>query len=375
MKITLVCGHFIPALGYIEVHLARAFAQLGHRVSVITSSAIPAYVGKLSKGFGTDPEGVEVIRLKPKFTLGQVVIADGIKKELDRLNPDLIIAIGLGKAFPKPVFETTYPVISLLGDNAYSYASGSLKTRLLFSLFKEKTYRAAIDKSKQLVAYTPESFEAAAKMMDTGYAAILRKQTLFISLGFWPDEFYFDPELRNAKREELDFRESDTIIITATRLVPEKKLEEAIPLFEKLPDNVKWLLVGSAGDAYAKELESKLAQNLRDDRFKMLGYADRAELNALYNAADIALYTVPAISIFEAIGTGLPVVLPGDKSLENISHADIQLTEYLGKETELRPLLNTRKSKNQRLAQAQIAQSQCGWKEIAENLLDINLIE
>lgn len=165
-KITIVCGHFIPSLGYIEVHIARAFALLGHEVSVITSTAIPSYVGNLNSSFGQNPEGVEVIRLKPKFTLGQIVTSHGIHKELNRLNPDLVFVIGLGKAFPKAVFETNYPIISLFGDNTFSYANGSLKTKLLFSLFKKGTYQKAIDRSKNLIAYTPESYEAAAKMID-----------------------------------------------------------------------------------------------------------------------------------------------------------------------------------------------------------------
>lgn len=369
MKITIVCGHFIPSLGYIEVHLAKAFAQLGHQTSIITSTAIPAYVGNLNSGFGENPDGVEVVRLEPKFSLGQIVIARGIKKELNRLNPDLVIVIGLGKAFPKPVFDTKYPVISLIGDNAYSYANGSLKTKLLFSLFKKSTYQKAIDKSKKRIAYTPESFEAAAKMMDARRAAILRKQTDFISLGFWPEDFYFDVDLRKAKRDKLHFSESDKVIITATRLVPEKNLEEAIPLFEKLPNHVKWLLVGSAGDACAKELEGALMKRLGNDRFKILGYADKTNLNALYNSADLALYTVPAISIFEAIGTGLTVVLPDEKSLNHIAEAGFRTTEYLNGETDLSEWLKSETSDIDRIERVKMVQSKFGWKEIAEKLL------
>lgn len=371
LKITIVCGHFIPSLGYLEVHLARAFAQLGHETSVITSTAIPAYVGNLNSGFGEDPEGVEVIRLKPKFSLGQIVIARGIKKELNRLNPDLAIVIGLGKAFPKPVFDTNFPIVSLFGDNAHSYSNGSLKTKLLFSFFKKSTYQKAIDNSKRLIAYTPESFEAAAKILDAKRAAILRKQTDFISLGFWPEDFYFSSDLRKAKRDELHFSESDKVIITATRLVPDKKLEEAIPLFEKSPNHLKWLLVGSAGDTYSKELEAELGKRLGNDRFKILGYADKSNLNALYNAADLALYTVPAISIFEAVGTGLSVVLPDEKSLSHIAEAGFRIAEYREGKTDLSEWLKSEESDSEQVARTKEAQSKFGWKEIAERLLAI----
>ncbi len=368
-KITIVCGHFIPSLGYLEVHLARAFVLVGHDTSVITSSAIPEYVGNLQSGFGENPAGVEVVRLKPKFTLGQVVIADGIKRALNRINPDLVIVIGLGKAFPKPVFETKYPIISLFGDNAYSYANGSLKTKVLFSLFKKSTYQKAILRSGKLVAYTPESFDAAAKMLGGKYVDILRKQSDFISLGFWPEDFYFNSDLRKAKRAELHFSESDKVIITATRLVPEKNLEEAIALFEKLPDNVKWLLVGSAGDEYAEKLEVELTKRLGKERFKILGYSDKPALNALYNTADLALYTVPAISIFEAIGTGLPLVLPKEKSLSHIVDEGFRFAEYQKGETDLSQFIQSESSDNERLERTKAAQSKFGWIEIAEELL------
>ncbi|HKL03508.1 MAG TPA: hypothetical protein VJ911_07520, partial [Cryomorphaceae bacterium] len=104
MKITLICGHFIPAMGYIEVHLARAFVDLGHKVTVITSTAIPPYVKHLQNTFGEAPEGVRVIRLKPLFKLGQIVVARGVREAVEESNPDKVIVIGLGKRFPKPVY-------------------------------------------------------------------------------------------------------------------------------------------------------------------------------------------------------------------------------------------------------------------------------
>ena len=51
MKIAIVCGHFLPTMGYVEVHLANAFHQLGNEVQVFTSRIIPTYVkavGRLS---------------------------------------------------------------------------------------------------------------------------------------------------------------------------------------------------------------------------------------------------------------------------------------------------------------------------------------
>lgn len=349
--------------------MARAFALMGHEVSVITSDAVPAYVRGLNPDFGKNPDGVDVIRLRPKLNLGQIVISSGINAHLIRINPDLVVVIGLGKAFPKPVFDTGYQVVTLFGDNAYSYANGTLKSKLLFSLFKKSTYRAAIRKSKALVAYTPESFEAAAKMVGGKEAAILRKQTRFISLGFWPDAFFYSPDLRTTKRRELGFGDNDCVIITATRLVPEKNLEGAISFFKKLPKLVKWLLVGSSGGAYAKRLRAALTEELSSERFRILGYADKTNLNALYNASDIALYTVPAISVFEAAGTGLPLILPNEKSLSHIQEAGFCVADYRGEETDLTEWMWSTDG-SLRKARSIKALDIFGWQAISEKILN-----
>lgn len=319
MNITIVCGHFLPAMGYIEVHLARAFAELGHRVTVVTSDAVPAYVSHLHTEFGHPLEGVEVKRLKPIFTLGQVVVANGVKRAVVDSNPDQIIIIGLGKKFPKPAFGLGIHTTVLFGDNAASYGdSPPLKTKLLFEFFKRSTYQKATVSADRLVAYTPESFEAAGKMLGEKWVQKLAEQTDFISLGFHAEEFYFDENLREAKRAELGFTEADRIVITATRIRAEKDLELAIPAFQKARLHTKWLLLGSADDDYAKQLETRLIRDLGEDRFILLSHQKRTDLNAFYNAADVALYTTPAISIIEAMGTGLPVLLPEAKSLSHL---------------------------------------------------------
>ncbi|HKL40943.1 MAG TPA: glycosyltransferase, partial [Cryomorphaceae bacterium] len=184
--------------------------------------------------------------------------------------------------------------------------------------FKKATYQKAISTADRLVAYTPESFQAAGKMLGGKWAEKLAQQEDFISLGFHPDEFHFDEVLRQAKRIELGFSESDRVVITATRIRPEKNLESAIPAFQKAPPNIKWLLLGSAEDDYANKFEERLKRDLGEDRFVLLPHQKRADLNAFYNAADLALFTTPAISIIEAMGTGLAVFLPKAKSLSHL---------------------------------------------------------
>jgi len=369
MKITLICGHFIPAMGYIEVHLARAFVDLGHKVTVITSTAIPPYVKHLQKTFGEAPEGVKVIRLKPLFKLGQIVVARGVREAVVVSNPDKVIVIGLGKRFPKPVYDLNLPIVTLFGDNAASYGnSHDFKTKILFDVFKRSTYEKAIRKSEKLVAYTPESFEAAAKMLGGKFENILRGSENFISLGFHPEEFFFTEAIRRDKRRELGLGETDRIVITATRIRPEKNLEGAIPFFQKAP-HIKWMLVGSGEDAYAQNFRTRLESDLGKDRFVLLPHAERGELNAFYNAADAALYTTPAISIIEAMGTGLPVAIPNDKSLSHLIGNPEQGVYFLRRRGY--PDIDFITNPEKRVNRVELAVEQLSWETQALKLLRI----
>lgn len=370
MKITLVCGHFIPAMGYIEVHLARALSALNCDVTVVTSTSIPSYVKHLHSRFGKTPDGVKVIRLKPFFTMGQIVAARGVKKAVKKSNPDKVIVIGLGKRFPKPVYDLDLPITTLFGDNAASYGnSPGLKTKLLFDLFKRSTYETAIHKSENLVAYTPESFEAAAKMLGKEWGEKFRGRENFISLGFHPDEFFFSDAIRREKRNELGLGETDRAVITATRIRPEKNLEAAIPFFQKAPKQVKWIIVGSGQDAYSEKLRTRLESDLGKDRFLLLPHADRGDLNAFYNAADAALYTIPAISIIEAMGTGLPVAIPDDKSLSHLI-TTLEQGVYYPRQRGF-PEADFVGNGENRAERAELAKKQLSWESQATRLLRI----
>ena len=69
MKIGIVSAHYMPEIGYQEVHLARAYARLGHIVKVFTSSAsikLGKSINQLSykKGITKDPKyGYDILRL------------------------------------------------------------------------------------------------------------------------------------------------------------------------------------------------------------------------------------------------------------------------------------------------------------------------
>ncbi len=325
MKVTVVCAHYLPQFGYIEVHLAKAFAEVGHEVCVVTSSAVPAYLVHLHPKIkpGQFKDGaICITRLKPILTVGQIAISKGVAQAVTRNIPDLIIVIGAGKYFPKAVYHLSIPVITLFGDNSQNHIEDSqinrLKTRLLFKLFKLPVYKLAIHKSHKLVAYTPESFCAAGRFLGQKERDFLATQKNFISLGFSQHQFYFDKQIRETTRRKFGFRNSDIVVITATRVVPQKQLESYIEHFVQCGARVRWLVVGGDDGTYAQSFAEKAQKALGDARFTMVPFCKREDLNALLCAADVAFYSVTAITVYEALGAGLPCILPPDRSLSHL---------------------------------------------------------
>ncbi len=87
MRIVHVIEYFQPKLGYQETFLARAHAQLGHDVCVVTSDRYSpqvytqnrAVLGRRVVGTGTfDEEGIRVQRLKTAFELPHVAWLRGL---------------------------------------------------------------------------------------------------------------------------------------------------------------------------------------------------------------------------------------------------------------------------------------------------------
>lgn len=325
MKIAIVCGHFIPTMGYIEVHLANAFHQLGHEVKVFTSRIIPSYVQSVAKLSDNTP--YKILRLSVSFSMGQMVKSKGLAREVQHFEPELVICIGVGKLFPNPIYEIKdrkFKLITLLGDNEETYTTNSavkkLKNSIIQQVFKKKVYLKAIKKSDILLLYTPSTVDVITQFVSEKYANLLKAKSQQISLGFDEAHFFYNDLERREERKQLGIGEHDSLLITATRVVPEKGLEKVIDLVESVNQkgfHINYLIVGLLEDEYGKQLLQYIAQKEFKNRIICKSFANASETRKYYNAADSAIFTRAAISIFEALATGLFLLLPKQK---NISH-------------------------------------------------------
>lgn len=327
MRIAIVCGHFIPKMGYIEVHLANALHQLNHEVTVFTSTKIPNYVSSIAV---IDDENIpyKIERLQPDFTLGQMVKSKKLPSKINEFKPDLVLCIGVGKLFPQAIYEqknTAYKIVTLLGDNEETYAKNygfkKLKNKLIQILLKKKIYELAIEKSFVLFPYTPSTNNIIARFINPKLVAQLHQKSVEISLGFDEKIFFFNIDERRSKRKELNLPDDELLIITATRVVPEKHLEKIVDFVDTCNQqniSVTYLIIGFQEDDYIRNLKSYIHQKAFSSKIIMMPFMKTDKIRNYYNAADIAIFTRAAISIFEAMATGLYLFLPQQNNVKHI---------------------------------------------------------
>ncbi len=332
MKIAVVTGHYLPEMGYVEVQLARALKAEGHQVRVFTSRKVPPRgrdkgLPRYSTGLGED-QGVEVERLPHRFAFRQIVLPKGLRRRVESYDPELLIAIGIGKLFTGPVLlppsERSYRLLALLGNSRFNFREKkliSLQKRLVQRIFKDPHYRRAIRNCDQLWCYTPETKTLLSEFTQGKLDEELHRKVRTTSLGFDPKRFYFDEEERREGRQALGMKSDEFLVVTATRLVPSKKLEQVIEAFEQLAPQhpeLHYLLIGSSGNRYAQRLESLIEGSPYKDRFRILPFQKEDALRRFFNAADLGLWTKASITVQEAMGTGLPMLLPDHPSLSQL---------------------------------------------------------
>jgi glycosyltransferase involved in cell wall biosynthesis len=328
MRIAVICGHFIPELGYHEVSLAKALSVLGHEVLVITSDKIPASVRNKEK-FESIPlsrnEGLfpySLFRLRSIISFRSVVIPVRLKKKVKELKPDLIILFGIAKMFPVPVmFSEKLPdikILSFFGDNEDMKRDGL--SEYFKKFYRSLLYKQAIRISDKIAFYTPSTEEIVSRITGYQWFSMYKNKLINTSLGFDSNDFYYDPELRDLSRKELGFTEEDVVIVYSSRVVCGKGLEQIIETVDSCISEgkkLKMIIIGLFNDRYGLYIRKIISNSKNSGCYHLYGFLNHQEVNKYFNCADAGIWGQASISIQQAMGTGLFVLLPERK---NVSH-------------------------------------------------------
>jgi glycosyltransferase involved in cell wall biosynthesis len=224
-------------------------------------------------------------------------------------------------------------MISIYGD-AKEYLDRTtfkqnLKTffhELGYRFIKEPLYRKAINYCDRLVMNIPETNDFFLGFLKGNDKKVFEQKRMMLTLGFDPDEYFFNETDRNNNRSELGLADDEVVLITSTRVNKRKNLESNIALVSQLHaegKKVKYIIVGFLGDAYEQELKIFIQSQPKPEAFICFPFLNAKEIRKLYCAADIGIWLKVAISIQEAMGTGLPVILENKPSVNHLIKKNI----------------------------------------------------
>jgi glycosyltransferase involved in cell wall biosynthesis len=334
IRVALVCGHFAPDVGYQEVDLARAFARLGARVRVVTTTRLSRNARTIvaqeySPGV-VRHDGYDVIRLSPRFTIGANVLGCNVLPQIRDFAPSHVILVGPGKLFGLELFlsdSSPWRTIAIIQDNSEARSlegRGPLRRRsraLVHRFVKRPAYRRVVRNADRIVLNVPETRSIIRPWLGQRERERLAQSGLDLRLGFDPERFFLDLGGRRDWREHHAVTEDELLLATCTRATPVKRLEDIISSVSKLIAQghaLRYVLAGLLDDAYGRWLRQYASEQPEPAAFLLLPPLRHDEMRAMFSGCDLGFWPRAAITIQQAMGTGLPIVLRNRPSVSHL---------------------------------------------------------
>ena len=262
--------------------------------------------------------------------LGPNVLGCKVLPAVRDFAPDHVILVGPGKLFGLELFSSRNPPwrrIAIVQDNSEDGRArgGTAVTKWLRAiahrLIKRPAYRRVVRNADRLVLNVPETREIIHPWLGPSEREMLSQKSLELRLGFDPEKFHFDLERREQWRRRHAVDEDEMLLVTCTRATPDKRLEEVIGSVSLASSS------GPSGPIRAGRTCSRMhtdgasgsrrgaaRSGWRSCCCPMLGQEEMCEL---FSGCDLGFWPRAAITIQQAMGTGLPVVL---RNKPNVSH-------------------------------------------------------
>ena len=334
LVIAHVASYYIPGLGYQENFLPFEQAALGHKVHIVTGDRLaphPSYetvyaprVGPRLVGQGEQVErgvaihrlrvGIELKRHNNPWIRGTVAL-------LHQLKPDIVHLHGVTPwSSLRVIFSSAAKQYALVCDHhlcGFNLMPFTVSRRAYYSAFRRLLARPAQNRMK---AWLPINEDAKRVL---GNVLGIRGEGVHINrLGADIRRFKRDPMKGEGWRRLRGIPARGKLIVHAGRLEPRKALDTLISAFAAAfprddSAEVQLAIVGDGEGGYLDNLK-KQAESLQIlSRVMFLGMLPHDDLPGLFNAADAGVWPGdPSITLVEAMGCGLPVVLPNDPGTE-----------------------------------------------------------
>ncbi|MBO1755767.1 glycosyltransferase family 4 protein [Allobranchiibius sp. CTAmp26] len=330
-RVLVVAGYFDWFSGYQETVLARALARLADTSVLAGNLVSPIFSDDHLRRIGQDrtyepgttlENGVSITRL-PVRELRSMVWSSQVAKAVTAGDYDLVVQVMPGQLLPAGAsLGRARRRVSLYGDNAAMYAGLSKRAaRVKFTAFaatKGILYSLVNSRADAVYGYTPDTLER------LRWFGVKRTMKL-LPLAFDSTVYAFDSTTRRRTRDSLGLSSHDIAIIAAGKIQPQKRLDALVDAVSNLRSehpNLRLVLVGLDSTDTSRALQDRIEGAGLSDATIMKPFVGASELNALFNAADIGAWpAMPAITIQQAMATGLTTVIPDNSFTSHLLSA------------------------------------------------------
>lgn len=386
-KVAIVTAHFMAEMSYMEVKIAETLGRLGFESHVIASTKPYPFIQKntqdFKEGFDNSGNGYNIVRKKPVLSHLSNVLARDLSDDIFSLRPDYVFVIGVAKLFPDSVYKLykkyNIKIITFFGENPDQYPKGCLKIEakrfIIRRIFKQKFYNKAVRRSDYLVLYTPATYDALKRFVGKKVYPLIKQKIVNSTLGYDELNYFNNYNERVLNRNKLNISQNAKVAITVTRIVAGKNIEKLIDIIDEINSSgyeCYYCLVGLMGDEYGDKVVKYTKNKTNFNKFIFLPFQNSDRIRQLFNMADIGIWTQAAITIQEAMGTGLPVCIPNSKVLSHLLKENINGWYYNKnnmKEEIINILINDINSNINRADIEHYNQSILSWKTVVNSIM------
>lgn len=327
---------FTHGLTYQENMWAEHLARLGHIVRMFYAGQHTEEPVRIEGTFGA----FEAQRVQTRFLPRSTYRSSELRPAVRAFQPQLIVVHG-DKLFAKPVVTDAQlghvPLVATFSENLgmheYDWRKRgiSLKQRAWavgFRLMRGGPIRAVCRRATLLVGNTPQARSIVLPLFADGTERQRTGDKLIDSaLGFSPEHFGFEPQVRAAARRELGLADDEVLVCASSHLDAVKTplmimIVEALDQTMSAHPLVRGLIVGFSrkpdASPFSRQLQECIEALPMRERFIQHKFAGRERLAQLYNAADIAVFGRASISCQEALGTGLLCCFADDGAVNHL---------------------------------------------------------
>lgn len=333
MKVVHIHDYVMPNMGYQENLLPPKILEEGIDIEVITSTAVPEKFKEERNDFNSgiyNYKGVKYHRLNYLFKINSAgnIIMRGLLKKLNEIGPDIIQCRSLintqaikAARYCKQTDCQLY--IDEHVDNG-NFNLDSLFKSSSFHIFKILLFKY-IDEEVEL--YLPVQQYSKEFLVDR--FGIDEDRTELLPLGVDIQLFCPNEADRDKIRSKYRFPNDHKVIITAGNIDPRKDIEVLLDALNEIESEYNWTLLivgrpsGPRGKAYMERIKDLVSEYGLSSNVIFKDFVPHDELSMYYNAADIGVWPGKlGITTVEAIGTGLPVIIPKSKATNYIVSND-----------------------------------------------------